>query len=35
MDYFRALVHKQEISERMFELTNEVIQLLCGNYTAW
>lgn len=35
MDYFRAIINSQEISERVFELAGFVIQTLCGNYNAW
>lgn len=35
MGYFRAIVHKNEISKRAFELTTEVIENNPGNYTAW
>ena len=35
MGYFRALFHKNEISERAFNLTTEVIRMNPGNYSAW
>ena len=35
MGYFRAIVNNNEISERVFELTGFVVQLICGNYSAW
>ena len=35
MNYFRAIINSQELSERSFELAGFVIQALCGNYNAW
>ena len=35
LSYFRAIYSKKEVSERAFELTEEVIGLSQGNYTAW
>lgn len=35
MGYFRAIIHNNEISERVFELTGFVVQQICGNYSAW
>ncbi|KRW99542.1 hypothetical protein PPERSA_02400 [Pseudocohnilembus persalinus] len=35
MDYFRAIVQKQEISERAYEIAGFVIEVLCSNYNAW
>ena len=35
MNYFRAIYVKNEISERAFALTQEVLMLNQGNYTAW
>ena len=34
-DYFRAILKKQEVSERAYHLTTEVITFSEGNYTAW
>ena len=34
MCYFRALLKKEEISLRMYDLSGIVITLLCSNYTA-
>ena len=35
MGYFRALFHKNEISQRAYDLTEEVICMNPGNYSAW
>ena len=35
MGYFRAILAKQEVSERAFWLTTEVIDHSQGNYGAW
>ena len=35
MSYFRAILKSQEISERAFSLTEEVIEYAEGNYNAW
>ena len=35
LGYFRAILNKNEISKRAFDLTEEVIKLNSGNYTAW
>ena len=35
MNYFRAILKKDEISERAFKLTTEVIEKTFGNYAAW
>jgi len=35
MSYFRAILRAQEVSERAFCLTQEVIKYAEGNYTAW
>ena len=35
MGVFRAVIAKEEVSERAFDLTTEVIALSQGNYTAW
>ena len=35
LGYFRAVLAKDEISNRALELTGEVIGLSSGNYTAW
>ena len=35
MGYFRAILKAGEISQRAYELTEEVIRMSAGNYTAW
>lgn len=35
MDYFRAIVHKGEISDRAFEIAGDVMDLNYSNYTAF
>jgi len=35
MNYFRAIIHKQELSKRALELTGRVIDFNSANYTAW
>jgi len=35
MGYFRAIVESGEISERVLELTEIVLGMSAGNYTAW
>lgn len=35
MDIFRAVVQSGEVSERVFELTDIVIDYLPSNYNAW
>ena len=35
MAYFRAVIKKEEVSERAYNLTTEVLGLNPGNYTVW
>jgi len=35
MGYLRAILAKQEVSQRAFDLTTEVIDHSQGNYGAW
>jgi hypothetical protein len=35
MDFFRALVAKGEKSERVVELTGELVKLNPGHYSVW
>ena len=35
MDYFRAIILKNELSQRAYELTTEVINEAPTNYMAW
>ena len=35
MDIFRAIIQKNEFSQRSFDLTTQVIRLNAANYTAW
>jgi len=35
MGFFRAILAREEISERAFMLTKEVIKFSQGNYAAW
>lgn len=35
MNYFRAVIAAKETSERVLELTSDVIDVNSANYTAW
>ena len=35
MDLFRAVVSTEEYSERVLELTEELLELNAANYTIW
>lgn len=35
MGYFRAVIKKEEVSERAYHLTTEVLGINPGNYTVW
>jgi len=35
MDLFRAVQEKEEYSERVLELIEELLELNAGNYTVW
>ena len=35
MDLFRAVQKKEEYSERVLELIEELLELNAGNYTVW
>lgn len=35
MDYFRAIIKSGEISERVWDLTFDVINCLPSNYNVW
>ncbi len=35
MNYFRAIIKSEELTERAFELAGFVINSSCGNYNAW
>jgi protein farnesyltransferase/geranylgeranyltransferase type-1 subunit alpha len=35
MNYFRAIIRSQEMSQRVFDLTSDVISANAANYTVW
>ena len=35
MGYFMAVIKKEEVSERVLDLTETVLRFSCGNYSAW
>lgn len=35
MNYFRAVLKKEEVSTRAYKLTGNVIEISGGNYMAW